>query len=1283
MNAQIKFAWNGLTHFRGVVSKLTRSGCECFKRSPVAPRQVCRTVLDSHRLFSFQCDSDFGFPFAERQGYENSQPLRVSGSVLRRPLASSFVVWLTLISSAISLSAAKGEDAPLFDRDVRPILSRFCFKCHGPDELQRQGGLRLDVREAAITPAESGKQAIVPKQPKASELVRRIELPSDSDEHMPPLSTKLEMTPQQRDVLRRWIAAGAEYRPHWAFVGPVRPSLPKVNDVHWPRNGIDHFVLQRLDSNGLKPSPAADRHTLVRRLFLDLIGLPPTPAEADEFVSDPSPDAYDRLVDRLLASPAYGERWTRRWLDLARYADTNGYEKDRQRSVWPYRDWVINAINADMPFDQFTIEQLAGDMLPNATVDQKVATGFHRNTMLNEEGGIDPLEFRFHAMTDRVATTGAVWLGLTIGCAQCHTHKYDPIPHTDYYRFMAMLNNADEPEFDVPVPSLLAQQAEIDRHIAQLEADLPNRFPPPEEFAWSPIKPASFKAASGATAEMLADGSVLISGAINETDSYEIEIQSDLKDVTAIRLEALTDSKLPNKGPGRTPHGNFVLSEITANIAPLDAANEVQRLKFIRATADFSQDQYSVASAIDGNEKAGGWAIHGPGEWNVNRTAIFVLAQPAGFANKVTRWSIRLEQQLGMKHTLGKFRISLGRSNDIGGSPENRRRDHFAKKFESWLKEAEKSVVKWSPLRPISATSNLPLLTIEEDGSVVSSGDMSKSDLYEVSFKPEQSGIVAVRLEAIPDDRLPKHGPGRVYYEGPHGDFFLSDIELSLGDDPKTVARRRFARATQSFASGGNNAAAALDDNKQTGWSINGGQGKSHFAVFQLSEPLSDVGQFRLRMLFEKYYAAGIGRFKVSVTSDGRAADSPMYSAEIEAALATPRDRRSAEQVEQLKRHFVTIAPELATERQAIEQLRSQRPVLPTALVFAERPASNPRPTHRHHRGEFLQPKEAVTPGGLSFLPPLPRDVAANRLNLAKSLVSPSNPLTARVTVNRHWATFFGRGLVKTQEDFGLQGSLPTHPELLDWLATEFVQNQWSLKRLHRLIVTSATYQQTSRVTPELLQRDAANELLTRGPRFRIEAELVRDSILSLSGLLGRKIGGPSVFPPQPANVTTEGTYGALAWKTSEGLDRTRRSVYTFAKRTAPFAMFTTFDAPSGEACVCRREVTNTPLQALTLLNDGTFTETAQALGRRFAAHGGPVESRVTELFRVCLTRPPSDEEVRLLADFLQAQRQRLTDKQLDAAALAGTGDGNASERAAWTIVARAILNLDECVTKN
>jgi hypothetical protein len=1169
------------------------------------------------------------------------------------------------------------EETPTFNRDVRPILSRYCFKCHGPDDAQRQGNLRLDVRDAAITPADSGKRAIAPKQVEASELLRRINLPPDSDERMPPVSTNWQLTAEQTAILRRWIAAGADYETHWSFVPPKRPNLPTVRQRHWPQNGIDHFVLAQLEARGLEPASPADRATLARRVHLDLIGLPPTPDDIAEFLRDESPDAYERLVDRLLASPAYGERWTRKWLDLARYADTNGYEKDRPRSIWPYRDWVLNALNSDLPFDQFTIEQLAGDMLPNPTIEQRIATGFHRNTMINEEGGIDPLEFRFHAMTDRVATTGAVWLGLTIGCAQCHTHKYDPITQVDYYRVFGLLNNADEPELDIPVPDLVARQTAIDRRIAELEADLPNRFPLPDEFQWTRIKPTSVTTASGAIAEIQSDGSVLLSGNTPDTDTYTVQFDSALTDVAAIRLEALADDKLPSKGPGRTPHGNFVLSEITAAIAPFDQSQAAQPLQFARATADFSQEKFEAAQAIDGNSQTGGWAIHGPGTWNVNRTATFTLARLAGFADKPTRWTIKLEQHYGMKHTLGKFRISLGQRNSIDGSADEQRKRHFEQKFNAWLTSVEKSVVSWTPLRPVSAKSNLPLLTIEADGSVFASGDMSKSDQYLVAFENVPAGITAIRLEALPDDRLPKHGPGRVYYEGPHGDFFLSDIAIEAAG-----ATVRFARATQSFASGNSNALAALDNNLQTGWSINGGQGQPHAAVFALAEPLQEKS-FSLRMLFERYYAAGLGRFRISVTTVPAAEQAPFLPNDVEAALLTATSARSAAQWQRLRQYFATITPELASERQPIESLRAQRPTLPTTLVMQERPPHNPRLTHRHHRGEFLQPQETIAPGGLSALPPLPTDAAANRLTFARWLVSPDNPLTARVTVNRHWAAFFGQGLVRTQEDFGFQGSLPTHPQLLDWLAVEFRSTQaWSVKRLHRLIVTSATYQQSSRVTPELLRVDPNNELLARGPRLRLEAEAVRDSLLAVSGLLSRKLGGPSVFPPQPANITTEGTYGQLAWKVSEGLDRHRRSLYTFSKRTAPFAMLATFDGPSGEACVVRREISNTPLQALTLLNDVMFLEASQELGRLFAHDTRDEVARLRSLVERCLARPPSDTELRLLREFLHAQRSRLAAGELDAATLAGTDVSNASEIAAWSLVARVVLNLDQMITK-
>jgi hypothetical protein len=1176
----------------------------------------------------------------------------------------SFLRSAGLIILCVSLPPARAADVD-FTRDVRPILSRHCFKCHGFDDKARKAKLRLDVREGAV------KKVIVPGKPDDSELVRRI-YATDPDEVMPPPVTKNPLSDAQKQILKRWIADGAEYRTHWSFVSPKQAPLPRVKEVAWPRNPIDQFILARLEAEGLRPSPQADRYTLVRRVYLDLIGLPPTPEEADAFVRDESPDAYERLVDRLLASPHYGERWARRWLDLARYADTNGYEKDRQRSIWPYRDWVIRSLNADLPFDRFSIEQLAGDLLPGATLEQRVATGFHRNTMLNEEGGIDPLEFRFHAMTDRVNTSATIWLGLTLGCAQCHTHKYDPIPQREYYGVMAFLNNTDEPEIEVPTPDLLARRAEIEKQAASREADLPNRFPTGDAVRWHTPKPVSAASAAGATLKIEENG-VLASGKAPERDTYTIVIDSDLTDVAALRLEALTDPSLPSTGPGRTPHGNFVLTEVRVSAAPKDAPEKASPVKFARADADAAQDGFPPAHVLDGDSKTG-WAIHVAGKWNVNRTLTLTTEKPAGFPGG-TRWTITLEQQYGMGHTLGRFRLSLGQKPDDKRPVEARRREHLEKKFNEWLTQESARAVHWQVLKPVEAKSNLPLLSVLDDSSVLVSGDMTKRDVYDLTFRGDFKGATALRLEVLPDASLPKHGPGRIYYEGAFGDFFLSEFTLSADDKPV-----KFARASQSF---GTSAAAAIDGDPLTGWSINGGQGRPHAAVFTLAAPLGDVKALSLRLLFERYYAAGLGRFRLAMTTDPRSIDAREMPAEIEELLLISPAKLAAEPRERLLRYYLSVAPELAAEREAIKRLREQAPAYPTTLVMAERPANNPRPTFRHHRGEFLQPQERVEPDGLSAVYPFPADQPRNRLTFARYLVDPRNPLVGRVTMNRQWAAFFGRGLVRTAEDFGFTGEPPTHPELLDWLAVELVRQGWSLKAMHRLIVTSTTYQQSARVTPELLARDAENKLLARGPRVRLEAELLRDAALTASGLLTRKLGGPSVFPPQPASVTAEGAYGALGWKTSEGLDRYRRGLYTFSKRTAPFAMFTTFDAPSGEACVARREPSNTPLQALTLLNDAALVECAQALGRLAVSRGGTVEERAAWLFRRCLTRPPTGEEQVALAKFYRVQKERFERKELDAAKIGGPGTGDAIERAAWTATARAVLNLDEFVTKD
>lgn len=994
-----------------------------------------------------------------------------------RPTFAIFVI----LFGGVAATAAPID----FARDVRPILSQHCFKCHGPDDRVRKAKFRLDLRSGALT------------KERQEELVRRVASDDESD-MMPPPSTKKPLSSAQKAILKQWASEGGEFRDHWSFIPPKQSELPRVKQGEWPKSPLDYFVLAKLEPMGLKPSSAADKYTLIRRVYLDLIGLPPTPAEADAFVNDKSPDAYEKLVDHLLQSPHYGERWARRWLDLARYADTNGYEKDRGRIMWLYRDWVIKAINDDLPFDQFTIQQVAGDMLPGATLDQKIATGFHRNTMLNEEGGADPLEFRWHAINDRVATTGTTWLGLTLQCCQCHNHKFDPIAQKEYYQLSAFLNNCDEPTIDVPSATIAAERAAAEKQIAEREASLWKLFPP------DPLA---------------------------------------------------------------------------------DAGDQ-------RPRADL-QSTYLDA------------------------------------------------------------------------------------RFHAWLNIERQKVINWTVLKPTAAKGNIPLLTIESDGTVFVSGDKSKHDVYDLAFQNDLKNLTAIRIEALPDDRLPARGPGRVNYEGPFGDFFL--CELTATNDGK---RQRLANVSADYFAGNDRPEFAADGDPLTGWSINGGQGRAHDIVFNFAEPIAKPGKLELSMLFEKYYAAGLGKFRVSVTTDAKRAEARGIPNEFVPILRKQDASLTLPEWAALWRQFLQTCPELKAHRDEVQKLRSNLPRYPTALVMEERPAHYTRPTFIHKRGEFTQPTDQVEPGVPSFLPPLKN--GADRLAFARWLVSPDNPLTARVTVNRAWAAFFGRGIVRTTEDFGYQGEPPTHPELLDWLAVRFMRDGWSMKKLHKMIVMSATYQQSSRVSSALMEKDPKNELLSRGPRLRLEAELIRDSVLKASGLLSPKIGGPSVFPPQPASVTLEGAYGGLRWDASPGEDRHRRGLYTYTKRTAPFAMFNTFDAPSGEACVARREVSDTPMQALTLLNDIVFVEAAQALARQLAAATGSTEAKARDLWRRCLTRPPAGDELTLVMKFYETQRKRLLEKTGDLAELSGDAETVrlVVERAAWASAARAVLNLDEMVTR-
>jgi hypothetical protein len=1013
--------------------------------------------------------------------------------------SNAFPALLVAILTEVCSTASAAEPIS-FNFDIRPILAGNCFKCHGPDENARKADLRVDQMS----------DAIIPGNPEQSEIIKRLTA-HDPDDRMPPVETKRVVSAEEIAKIRRWISEGANYEEHWAFIPPASPAIPGAQENGWARNEIDRFVLAKLERSQLnakmQPRSEADAHTLIKRVYLDLIGLLPTPAEADAFAVDRSPQAYENLVDSLLRSVSYGERWARRWLDLARYSDTNGYEKDRDRSIWLYRDWVINAINAGMPFDQFTIEQLAGDMLPNATAAQRVATGFHRNTMLNEEGGIDPLEFRFYAMVDRVATTGTAWLGLTIMCAQCHTHKYDPITHTEYFQLMDFLNNADEPELEVAQQDLLEKRRQLNHRIAMAERDLVNRFPFPD--------------------------------------------------------------KIKNTGAQKTA--------------------EAEKL----------------------------------------------------------------------------------------------RKEWVDRRFDAWLQTQGEQAVRWTILKPTAASSTLPKLRILEDHSILASGDQTKRDIYKTSFATDVKKVTALRLEVLPHESLPLGGPGFAYYEGPKGDFFLSELTVRSGGKNAKIKAGTHTYAKNAIGSGKVGAELAVDGKGETGWSTAGKPGQRQVAVFEFETPIVEGDSLDLEMLFERHYPAGLGRFRISVTEAGKSAASGVPD-DVERLILSPRAQWSSADQSRVFAYFLSVDPQLKAARAKIDKLRKQLPTMPTTLVMQERPADHPRPTHRYHRGEYTQPKEAVK-AGLPKLFGRAVDRPRNRLEFARWLVNGRNPLTGRVVMNRQWSAFFGRGLVSTIEDFGTQSSPPSHPRLLDWMATELVKRKWSIKEMHKLIVMSATYRQDSRITPEQLRLDPDNILLARGARKRVEAEIVRDLALSSSGLLTSKVGGPSVFPPQPLSVT-DIAYGKFKWATSTGPDRYRRSLYTFAKRTAPFAAFLTFDGVSGESCIVRRERSNTPLQALTLLNDLVFNESAQALGRLSVSQGGSSDvSKAEFLLRRCLIRPVARDEVAEIVSFYQQQLRRLSSGGLKAKDIVGSVSQKSpqvNEIAAWTMTARAVLNLDETITQ-
>lgn len=1009
-----------------------------------------------------------------------------------------------------------------FDKHIRPLLQKHCVDCHGPDT--QDGGIRWDRRRSAMRGGDSGVPSIVPGNIAKSELIARLTT-DDEDLRMP--AEEDPLPPETIALVRKWIEQGADWPDdgsdsgpkHWSYVAPQKSELPKVKQAKWPTNAIDHFVLARLEAEKLTPSPAAERARLLRRVYLDLIGLPPTVAEVDAFLADKTPEAYEKVVDRLLASPHYGEHWARPWLDLARYADSNGYQRDGFKTMWAYRDWVIAALNKDMPFDQFTIEQIAGDLLPKATIEQRIATGFHRCPTLNVEAGVNQEENRTNQVFDRVNTTGTVWLGISLECAQCHNHKYDPISQREYYQIYAFFNN-------------------------------------------TPI---------------------------------ETRFRNAQKDTAAV---------------------DFI-------------------------------DGPSIAVPLD--------------------------ASAGGDYEKLAAEYAKLEQQWKAQRTIA------------------------AKGFSAWSEKLTKSVSQRTPWKVLDvksfATKSAAKHEILKDGSVLLSGKLTDKDTYTVMVETDLKNITALRIDALRHPTLPKNGPGR---RAERPNFVLT--ELTVAEHTAKDAKTRplvLKNAQANYHAKKFHPARAVDGNDATGWAIHSQFGKSHWATFQLAKPTSSQEHTRLTFVLKQNYGEQrtIGRLRLSaMTGDAAAASLPEYIVRV---LKVPERQRKAGQVDALREFYLGRDPELQKMVAAMTKLKARMEDMgkgkgkkqsTKTLVMVE--LDQPRMTNLLKRGNWETKGITVMPDVPEELHPFPKDAPRNRLGFAKWLVDRENPLVARVTVNRWWQEFFGHGLVVSSEDFGMQGETPSHPQLLDWLAVEFMERDWSTKHIHKLIVMSSTYRQDSRVTTALLAKDPNNTLYARGPRFRLAAETIRDNALAISGLLSRKMGGPPVFPPQPANVWNVVGKVDNTYRTSKGEDAYRRGIYTIWRRSSPYPSFVNFDAPDRSTCVVKRPRTNTPLMALTLMNDPVFVEMSQALADRIANEAnGDVRAKTTTAFRMAVSRTPKPDELNTLTSIYSRERERcIADPQSTKVKIgnrklpAGVA---AADWAAWYYVATVLLNLDETINKN
>ncbi len=1154
--------------------------------------------------------------------------------------------------------AAKPID---FNREIRPILSDNCFACHGPDENKRKAKLRFDVKEDAFKPAKSGELAIVPGHPEKSELIHRLTA-KDEDDRMPPAkSGKKPLTPAQVELLTRWIKEGAPWQEHWAFQKLQRPALPTVKEKKWTKNPIDSFVAAKLEKEKLKPSPETDKTTLIRRASLDATGLPPTPAEIDAFLADKSTNAYEKVVDRLLASPRYGEHEARYWMDAARYADSHGFHIDSERSIWKYREYVINAFNTNKPFNEFTIEQLAGDLLPEATPEQKIASGFVRCNMSSGEGGAIVEEYQAKYTFDRTETMSTIWLGLTMTCARCHTHKYDPILNKEYYQLYSFFNNLNESVMDgnkpnpdpfmkLPSAQQSARQTQLKDWIMKGEDKM--KEPMPELDAkqpaweakwrgklsegWSVLKPESVASTNGTTFKLEEDGAVLAEGENPPKDIHEVKIPLATGTLAALRLETLPLESLPAKSAARADDGAFRLGEFEAEIVYPGTNTKPTKIKFTQAVADSTKDASDAAKAIDAKADTG-WQADAVTE---PHAALFLPADPITVKSNATlKVTLRYEASTS-KRAIGHFRLSAATNPELVDLL------------------APPKPEPWQVVGPFKTESTQQGLT----------------NVYEPETKVDLKKAYAGVREEIKWNAKPDFADGKESLlvqdlHGVHGAYYLyrtikmpsaRKIDVSVDADDlfklwvngKLVAQRTVkadvaTKIPVNLAKGENKVLLKVVTTQAA-------------AYFTFKTDLDDADTIpadtaAMFAATKKFTEAQAKKVRV-----------------VYRKLNSPDFKKTFEDVEQW-----------TTENNNIDK------AIPTTLVAKE--MEKPRETFMLVRGEYDKKGDKVSPGLPSILPPLPAGAPTNRLGLAKWLVDPSHPLTARVTVNRFWQQLFGVGLVKTTEDFGVQGEPPSHPQLLDWLATEFMRSGWDMKHMMRLMLTSATYRQSSKFTPELLAKDPENRLLARGPRFRVDGEVLRDIALDVSGLLVEKRGGKSVKPYEPP-----GLWEAVSFNNSQkyvpdkGELTYRRALYTYWKRQSPPPNMLLFDAPTREYCVVRRPRTNTPLQALALLNDPQFVEASRAFGQRMLLEGGKdAESRLAYGFRLSTSRKPSKDEVKVLNDVLKEQLATYQKDKDAAAKLLHVGEFKAqdsidqSELAAYTTLASMMLNLDETITKN